>query len=81
MRFGMSEIVVTNIIYCVIIAICMALNLYTVLRSFFWCNFYGRLSSKVLSRFIFENIDYVCDLHHSKSMETPKISLFQPSLV
>ena len=39
----------------------MALNLYTVLRSFFWCNFYGRLSSKVPSHFLFENIDYVCD--------------------
>ena len=37
----------------------MALNLYTVLHSFFWCNFYGRLSSKVPSHFIFENIDYV----------------------
>ena len=31
--------------------------------------------------FSFENINYVCDLRHSKSMETPKISLFQPSLV
>ena len=43
--------------------------------------FYGRLSSKVPSHFLFENIDYVCDLRHSKSMEMPKISFFQPSLV
>ena len=72
-----------SFIICVISAICMALNLYTVLRSFFWCNFYGRLSLKIPSHFLFENIDYVCDLRNStcKSVELPKISFFQPRLV